>query len=506
MRASFGLRRQMALVIVLFGASLVTLLSSSLAAFQLPQREAELQHQLLEASRHMAEAATLLLDKPEELRRKKPPGEWHRRLAAIAAEALADLYGVEGGFYLGGEWNQFTGFAFPNDPHAPHEPLSPLGKHLPGKPKRGKHPPPLEAPLPPIRRDPPSKERDFIFAQCRACLVSELDALPIVQTTEIPPSRILVVSQPVGQQRPAVMATWVMTRLTRPENMAADLRRYLASAILALAGIAVSLLLTLNLGRNLRRERQQREHLREELRRAEHFAVLGKLLAGVAHEVRNPLAAIRSTVQLYQRLPPESREATALDSVLHGVDRLNDLVSRLLFFVRSGHEERRAVDVNAVVEETLTLLRAQADSQRVVVRTELASDLPRVHGSAQALQQVVVNLVTNALQAMPNGGTLLCRTRRLIIPLAPAFAPMNERRQNEGVEIRIADTGPGIAATEVPHLFEPFHTTRPEGTGLGLALCREIVQQHGGRIELEHQPGWGATFRVTLPANEPLLG
>ena len=83
---------------------------------------------------------------------------------------------------------------------------------------------------------------------------------------------------------------------------------------------------------------------------------------------------------------------------------------------------------------------------------------------------------------------------------------MNEPGQGEGVEIWIADTGTGIAATEVPHLFEPFHTTRPEGTGLGLALCREIVQQHGGRIELEHQPEWGAIFRVTLPRSEPLPG
>jgi signal transduction histidine kinase len=86
---------------------------------------------------------------------------------------------------------------------------------------------------------------------------------------------------------------------------------------------------------------------------------------------------------------------------------------------------------------------------------------------------------------MPNGGTLLSRTRRLESP--------------PGVELWVADTGPGIATEELPHLFEPFHTTRPEGTGLGLALCREIVQQHGGRIELARQDGWGAVFRVALP-------
>jgi two-component system sensor histidine kinase HydH len=174
-----------------------------------------------------------------------------------------------------------------------------------------------------------------------------------------------------------------------------------------------------------------------------------------------------------------------LDPILQSVDRLNALVSRLLFFVRSGHEERRPVDLNAIVQETLTLLRAQADSQRVVFQTELAPDLPLLFGSAQALQQVMLNLATNALQAMPEGGTLLCRTRCLTDP--------------PRIELWVADRGSGIASEELPHLFEPFHTTRPEGAGLGLALCREIVQQHGGSIELDSLDGWGAVFRVTLP-------
>ncbi len=221
------------------------------------------------------------------------------------------------------------------------------------------------------------------------------------------------------------------------------------------------------------------------MRRSEHLAALGKLLAGVAHEVRNPLAAIRSTAQLYQRLPEHAHNPASLDAIVQGVDRLNALVSRLLYFVRSGYEERRPVDLNAIVQETLTLLHAQAETQQVVLRTELAADLPPVLGSAQALQQVVQNLTTNAMQAMPGGGALHCRTRRLDGP--------------PRVELEIADTGPGIAPADQAHLFEPFWTTRPEGTGLGLALCREIVQQHGGQIELVRQPGWGALFRVSLP-------
>ncbi|HTU93242.1 MAG TPA: hypothetical protein VMF69_24390, partial [Gemmataceae bacterium] len=204
----FGLRWQIVLVGLLFLASLAMLLSSSFAAFQLPQYEAEMQRQLIEASRRIAEAAAPLLD---DQNHKKTPGELHPRLAAITAEALTDLYGVEGGFYLRGEW---TGYAFPNDLHAPPEPPSLPGKHLPGKEGKGKRQPPLENPLLPERRDPPPKERDFIYAQCKASLSAGLEAPPIVQTTEIPPSRILVVTEAVGRHPPAEMAAWVMTRLT----------------------------------------------------------------------------------------------------------------------------------------------------------------------------------------------------------------------------------------------------------------------------------------------------
>jgi signal transduction histidine kinase len=484
----FGLRSQIVLVAALFVASLAVLLSSSLATVWLPGQEDEARQLLSAASRKMAEKAAALREETPGKRGKKPPGEWHHRLEEITRKALANLEGVEGGFFLAGSWNQFTGYAFPNDPVASPE-LPPSEKVPPPVPKgklkakdkeKGK-----DNEGPPPRRDPPPKEKDFILAQCKACLTNEPDTPPIVQTTQIGLSRVLVVTEPVGPERPALLATWVMTRLTRPEQL---LRRNQVSAALALAGVLVALVLAANLGRNLRQERRQREQLREELRRSEHLASLGKLLAGVAHEVRNPLAAIRSTAQLYQRLPEQARDPSALDAIVQGVDRLNALVSRLLFFVRSGYEQRRSVDLNAVVQETLTLLHAQAGTQGVVLQTELAADLPPILGSSQALQQVVQNLTMNAMQAMPGGGVLHCRTRRLGGP--------------PRVELEIADTGPGIAPADRAHLFEPFWTTRPEGTGLGLALCREIVQQHGGQIDLVSQPGWGAVFHVSLPVDE----
>ena len=167
------------------------------------------------------------------------------------------------------------------------------------------------------------------------------------------------------------------------------------------------------------------------------------------------------------------------------MDRLNEIVSRLLYFARVDNAERQPVSVNSVLTETLNLLEAQAASLSVAIERELDPSLPVVSGSASALRQVFLNLATNALQAMPQGGRLHCRTRH-----------EPQRRQ---LEVRFSDTGPGISPDVRQHLFEPFFTTRPDGTGLGLALCREIILQHGGEIELE-AGGTGASFRVVLPA------
>jgi signal transduction histidine kinase len=230
--------------------------------------------------------------------------------------------------------------------------------------------------------------------------------------------------------------------------------------------------------------RRQAEALKEAGRRKDQLRMM------LAHELRNPLAAIRSTVQLWQRLPDVARTPASLEAVLGVVDRLNAFTGRLLQFARA-EEERRPVDLNAVVGAALDLLQAQAEEQGVSVRRDLASDLPPVAGSPGTLYQLALNLCTNALQAMPHGGRLRCATT------------------HDGaagtVELRVGDTGPGVSPEERPHLFELFFTTRPEGTGLGLALCREIVTGHGGTIALDAADGVGASFIVTLPAPDPVV-
>ncbi len=455
MSGSGNVRLQVVVVIALFLASLGVLCVNAFDAFGLSRREVQAGAQLREAGQRMAAAATRLTASFGEAMPKHPE-ELDRPLHEVTQQVLQDFPGVEGGFYLADGVDRFSGYAFPTGP--------------PALPRRNE-PPPLEAP--------------DIRLQARQSLAQGAGPV-LVNVLNVETSRVLVATTAVGPGQPARAAAWVMLRLTGPKELEAQVQQFRLSVGLALGGIVLSLILTGNLGRTLSRQRREQEQLRDELRRAEHLAALGKLLAGVAHEVRNPLAGIRSTVQLWQRLPDTTRNPQSLEAVVRAVDRLNDIVSRLLYFARPDKTDRQPIAMNRLLEDTLNLLHAQAAGQSVGIERDLAPDLPPVLGSASALQQVFLNLATNALQAMPHGGRLVCRTRR--------------QPQPPGVEISFADTGPGISPEGRRHLFEPFFTTRPEGTGLGLALCREIVTRHGGRIDVESPKGAGAIFRLSLPA------
>ena len=457
MSSIWNSRFQAALVITLFLGSFGTLLYNAFTAVALPQRELEFRSSLQEASRLMASSA----DSRIKSRSQKIPTqleELHQTLMAITNRVLAGFPDVEGGFYLS-DVDRFSGYGFPTS-----------NKNLPPEPHRT-DPPPLEAPL--------------IRLQAQQSLSEDT---PLFTVRDVGPSRVMLVTEAIGSERPAGAATWAMVRLTGPEQLESQLHRYQLSVGLALAGLALSMVLMFTLTRSLTKQRAEQEVLREELRRSEQLAALGKLLAGVAHEIRNPLAGIRSTIQLWQRMPDQTHVTSSIDAVVQATERLNDILTRLLHFARTEHAERRLNQVNELVSETFKLLEAQAAAQAVSLELDLEPGLPLVLGSPAALRQVFLNLVTNALQAMPNGGRLCCRTRH--------------QKQAHAIEITVMDTGPGILPKDREHLFEPFFTTRSEGTGLGLALCREIVLQHDGDIELAAHSAPGATFRVLLPTAE----
>ncbi|HKT34900.1 MAG TPA: ATP-binding protein [Nitrospira sp.] len=455
MRANWSIRAQAGLAIALFIGSLSTLLYNAYTAAAFPQQELKVRASLQEASHLLADSASSVLQSFSRPNAEQLE-EVHRALTAITNRALTNFTGVEGGFYFS-DLDRFTGYGFPTA-----GPQHPTELHR-------TDPPPLEAPLIRLQAQQSLSEHTLLFT-----------------VRDVGPSRVMVVTEAIGPSRPARAATWAMVRLTGPEHLEGQLHRYEVSVGLALAGFALSLALTLTLTRSLGRQRAAQTKLLEELRRSEQLAALGKLLAGVAHEIRNPLAGIRSTIQLWQRMPEQTHVSGSIDAVVQATERLNEILTRLLHFARTEHAERRLVQVNELVAETFKLVEAQADAQGVSLECELEPGLPLVPASPAALRQVLLNLVTNALQAMPHGGDLRCRTRY--------------QRQAQAVEITLTDTGPGVSPKDQEHLFEPFFTTRAEGTGLGLALCREIVLQHGGSVELLTHAAPGATFQVLLPA------
>lgn len=231
-------------------------------------------------------------------------------------------------------------------------------------------------------------------------------------------------------------------------------------------------------------ERLQR-HQREMLR-AEQLAAVGQLAAGVAHEVRNPLMAIKLLVQ--SALHSQNRKPLTVQdlNIIHGeLDRLEQTVQNFLDFARPPSPRRSVCDLRDVVVQAAELVRARARKHLVELTTDcgdvpLPADVDR-----NQLATVLVNLFLNALDAMPAGG-------RLEVELTSGA---------EGeVQLRVADTGEGIAPEMAGRLFTPFASTKPTGTGLGLSICRRIVEEHGGRISAENRPERGACFIITLPA------
>lgn len=239
----------------------------------------------------------------------------------------------------------------------------------------------------------------------------------------------------------------------------------------------------------LRQSLAERQRLEGAVQRAEHFALLGRLAAGVSHEIRNPLSAIYLHVDLVEeeiRQPsPESTTTMtdALTEIKTQLARLDDLLQDYLSLARVATCERTPQDLGALVQGwTQEWLRLPAP-HRLMLRVEGIEDLGTVAVHPSTLRRALLNLVQNAIDAMPEGGTLTLRGAGTATH----------------VQLAVCDTGSGIPAEQLPQMFEPLHTTKPEGTGLGLYITREIVAAHGGQVCVESVVGQGTTFTLTLP-------
>jgi len=245
--------------------------------------------------------------------------------------------------------------------------------------------------------------------------------------------------------------------------------------------------------RELEQANAELKQLQAELVQAAKMSSLGRLAAGVAHELNNPLGSILLYSDLVlEDTPPDDPRRANLAKIAHEATRCRRIVRGLLDFGRAPEGTAAPVDVNAVLAAALDVLAGQEMFHNVEVDWRLAEELPVVLGDAGQLQQAFTNLVLNAVEAMEGRGRLT---------LATTACPAGD-----GVVVTVSDTGCGIPAENLEHLFEPFFTTREDGTGLGLAITYGIVERHGGSIEVSSKPGEGTSFRVTVRSMKEAQG
>jgi signal transduction histidine kinase len=227
----------------------------------------------------------------------------------------------------------------------------------------------------------------------------------------------------------------------------------------------------------------------EALKEQSRLAALGTMSAGLAHEIRNPLAGIKGAAQYLQALDAEPEELEFLDVIVSETDRLNAVVSSFLDYARHFNLNREPCSLNDLVDQVLSLIHAEGLPAGVELSTSMDPDLPELPVDGLKLRQVFLNLLRNALQALPDGGRVhvssyLGRMKSTGLP---------------AVVVAVSDDGGGVPAQNLEKLFVPFYTTKVKGTGLGLPICQRIVRAHLGELNVESQPGAGATFYVRIP-------
>jgi two-component system NtrC family sensor kinase len=245
------------------------------------------------------------------------------------------------------------------------------------------------------------------------------------------------------------------------------------------------------------RDITERKRLEEEKLRAERLAVIGAMSARLAHEIRNPLSSITLNIELVRdEVETLSKDnASAADesrSLLRSIDsevrRIQRVTEDYLQFARIPKPRRETVSLNEVLSQGLTFMESLFGATQVTVHTKLDESLPLIQADEGQLWQAILNLIRNALEAMPEGGTLMVGTAR----------------RGSSVALTVSDTGKGMSEQERQEMFKPFFSTKSSGTGLGLPLTQQIVAEHDGSIRCESTPGKGTTFVIELPLPEDL--
>jgi len=241
-----------------------------------------------------------------------------------------------------------------------------------------------------------------------------------------------------------------------------------------------------------RRAEEALRQARADLAHVNRVTTLGELTASLAHEVKQPIAAAvtdaNTCLRWLKRDQPDLEEAREASlRVVKDATRAAEIIDRIRLLFKKGTPQRELVDVNEVIREMIALLRNQATRYSIFVRTDLAADIPRIMGDRVQLQQVLMNLIVNSIDAMKEADG----TRTLVIK--------SQRTENEQVMLSVSDTGVGLPAQQADQIFNAFFTTKVQGTGMGLRISRSIVESHGGRLWAADNSPRGASFHFTLP-------
>ena len=267
----------------------------------------------------------------------------------------------------------------------------------------------------------------------------------------------------------------------------ADHARGLRNMVIMLCAAGVVMTATVLAQFWFRRYQRSRKQLQEATARKEKLLALGHLAAGVAHEVRNPLSSIKGLARYFAERTPADGEAHQLALVMaREADRLNRVVSELLELVRPAHLKYQSVDLNEVITHSLQLVSQDAASRAISLKFIAQPALCRIQADPDRLKQVLLNLYLNAIHAIGRDGVITVAVREC----------------GDGrVKVSVADSGKGMTAEQLQAIFTPYFTTKADGTGLGLAVVQNIVEQHGGTVDAESTPGKGALFTLYLPVN-----
>ncbi len=236
-------------------------------------------------------------------------------------------------------------------------------------------------------------------------------------------------------------------------------------------------------------------NLRRQIERMDRLATLGELSAGIAHEIRNPLAGIKTSAQvLEESFSPGDFRSQLVIRIVKEIDRSNDLLKRFFNFARPSKPKQDFYDIEMITDGVYLLLAPRLKKKKIAFKTDFSKEIPQIYADEGQIEQVILNLFLNAAEAMEKGGEISVSTD---IDLEIKISP--DSSDSGAVLVRIADSGPGIPAAKLEKIFNPFYTTKSDGVGLGLSISTRLLEENGGKIEVESDIGRGSVFTIFFP-------